>query len=362
MIRVEARSERNEEHGDQEEGQAFLEIQNVVDGRTTRVRHGHAHDGHGEQARFVAQAVGHGESARNHRQGYGVVQIFGQSVTAQGEGETASGGEADRSTDADRGGEGEEQRAAMVFRIACRNGLKNQDRKERSDRIVTIPSQRRVFATASVGRTVRSIGTITVGPVTTTRAPNSSAMPGARPTTKCAAALTTPKVTSAPTVTRFRTTSSSPRISSRRSVSAPSNRIRQQRGDAGKEQIAEERIRIEDATDRSGKNAEQQQKRIAGRRVRQAIHWAATPATRIADRTSKGSGHVGSARECGEPTASSARTEVSSGPIGPALRRPGSTLAAAPSVACSGTKPCASRGAGPRHRAPPAQDHRAHRG
>ena len=41
---------------------------------------------------------------------------------------------------------------------------------------MTMPSQRRMFATAALGRTTRSIGTITVGPVTRVRVPNSRAI------------------------------------------------------------------------------------------------------------------------------------------------------------------------------------------
>ena len=49
-----------------------------------------------------------------------------------------------------------------------------------------MPSQRSVLAMRAFGRSVRSIGAITVGPVTQPRAPNSRAIGHANPATRCA--------------------------------------------------------------------------------------------------------------------------------------------------------------------------------
>jgi hypothetical protein len=88
-----------------------------------------------------------------------------------------------------------------------------------------MPSQRSSRATLALGRTLRSNGTITVGPVTTTRAPNSSASSKGRFSRPQADSVTTPQVISAPQVTSRRTVFSRPRISLKRRVRAPSNRM-----------------------------------------------------------------------------------------------------------------------------------------
>lgn len=88
-----------------------------------------------------------------------------------------------------------------------------------------MPSQRRMLATLALGRTVRSSGMITVGPVTVTSAPNSSASAGGRSMKNQAAAAMISQLSSAPKVTMLRTTSPWPRISRTRNVSAPSKRI-----------------------------------------------------------------------------------------------------------------------------------------
>ena len=46
---------------------------------------------------------------------------------------------------------------------------------------ITIPSQRKILAKLDLGCTVRNMGTITVGPVTTTNAPNSIAIDQSKP-------------------------------------------------------------------------------------------------------------------------------------------------------------------------------------
>ena len=47
---------------------------------------------------------------------------------------------------------------------------------------MTIPSHRSTLATEATGRTVRNMGTITVGPVTTISAPNRVATSQEKPT------------------------------------------------------------------------------------------------------------------------------------------------------------------------------------
>ena len=61
-----------------------------------------------------------------------------------------------------------------------------------------MPSQRSVLAMRAFGRSVRSIGAITVGPVTQVSAPNSSAIGHAAPATRCAAAASSSSASSAP--------------------------------------------------------------------------------------------------------------------------------------------------------------------
>ena len=90
---------------------------------------------------------------------------------------------------------------------------------------MTMPSQRSNRDTLLTGRTLRSSGTITVGPVTTTKAPNSSAISSGSSRKYQVAVVTTAQVTRAPQVTSRRTVRSRPRISSNLRVSAPSNRM-----------------------------------------------------------------------------------------------------------------------------------------
>ncbi|MNV98129.1 hypothetical protein D3C71_1933500 [compost metagenome] len=88
-----------------------------------------------------------------------------------------------------------------------------------------MPSQRSTWLILAFGRTTRINGAITVGPVTTVTAPISAANSGGKSSNHQQATPITRKVISMPMVTRLRTTPPRPRISSTRSVSAPSNRI-----------------------------------------------------------------------------------------------------------------------------------------
>ena len=88
-----------------------------------------------------------------------------------------------------------------------------------------MPSQRRMLAIFAVGRTVRSIGTMTVGPVTTITAPNRVATCHDESVSQSVASVATTQLTSVPHVTRRNTTRSTPRISENRRVRLPSNRM-----------------------------------------------------------------------------------------------------------------------------------------
>lgn len=56
---------------------------------------------------------------------------------------------------------------------------------------MAMPSQRKMWAMRLLGLTVRSIGTITVGSVTTTRAPNNRLSPQSKATSQCVVAAVT---------------------------------------------------------------------------------------------------------------------------------------------------------------------------
>ena len=88
---------------------------------------------------------------------------------------------------------------------------------------MTIPSQRRMLATCVVGRTLRSIGTITVGPVTTVSAPNRIASSREKFSNQYVASVVTSQVINRPLLTKRRTTCSRPLISLKRKVRLPSN-------------------------------------------------------------------------------------------------------------------------------------------
>ena len=61
-----------------------------------------------------------------------------------------------------------------------------------------MPSQRNILPILLLGRTVRNIGTITVGPVTVTMAPNKKAISQLIPRAKCAKGAAITQVTNAP--------------------------------------------------------------------------------------------------------------------------------------------------------------------
>ena len=63
---------------------------------------------------------------------------------------------------------------------------------------MTMPSQRSVLAMRAFGRSVRSIGITTVGPVTQARAPNRKAMAQSTPATRRAASASSNSAATAP--------------------------------------------------------------------------------------------------------------------------------------------------------------------
>ncbi|GLO13845.1 hypothetical protein PPUJ20028_24260 [Pseudomonas putida] len=90
---------------------------------------------------------------------------------------------------------------------------------------IMIPSQRRMLAIVDFGRTTRSMGTITVGPVTRVRVPNRIASGQSNPSSEWVARAITSQVTSAPTVTKRCTTLPISRHCDKCRVRLPSNRI-----------------------------------------------------------------------------------------------------------------------------------------
>ena len=126
---------------------------------------------------------------------------------------------------------------------------------------MTMPSQRRMFDTAAFGLTVRNIGTITVGPVTTVIAPNRKAICQERSRVNRVARAVMTQVLSMPMETMLRTTFCRPRISLNLSVRLPSKRMIATESEIkGKEEVTEQRLRIEDAEDRTREDAGEQQK------------------------------------------------------------------------------------------------------
>jgi hypothetical protein len=69
---------------------------------------------------------------------------------------------------------------------------------------IIIPSQRKILAILMLGLTISSIGTITLGSVTVTMAPNKNAISHAMPIAKCAVGAATIQVIRVPTVHKFR--------------------------------------------------------------------------------------------------------------------------------------------------------------
>ncbi len=147
---------------------------------------------------------------------------------------------------------------------------------------MTIPSQRNTWLMLAFGRTTRISGAITVGPVTTVTAPISAASSGGKSSSHQLARLMTRKVTSMPTVTRLRTTPPRPRISSKRSVSAPSNRMIATDSDtSGNSRSPNSRSGCTRCTVGPSTMPNSSSGKMAGRRSNQASHCASSDARPI---------------------------------------------------------------------------------
>ena len=153
---------------------------------------------------------------------------------------------------------------------------------------MTMPSQRRILAMEALGRTTRSMGTITVGPVTSVRVPNSSASIQSKPSSQWVARVITAQVERAPTVTSRWTTLPISFHSDRCRVRLPSNRISATANDtnginrgpniscgSSHPSIGPARIPL------SRRN------RIAGSFRRQASHWQPSAATPMPPKANK---------------------------------------------------------------------------
>ena len=145
---------------------------------------------------------------------------------------------------------------------------------------IRMPSQRSSWLTFGVARMVRSSGLITVGPVTTTRAANSSAISTENPVTAQVPAAISPQLSSAPQLTILLTAAPWPRRSPSRRVRPPSNNTsatpRETIGNRMSPNISSGRSRsvIGPATIPITSRA-----RIDGSFSRQDSHWAAIPST-----------------------------------------------------------------------------------
>jgi hypothetical protein len=153
---------------------------------------------------------------------------------------------------------------------------------------MTIPSQWATRATVPTGRTWRSSGPTTVGPVTTTIAPSRRAVPAEKPRSRSAAQVAMAQVMSAPTVTRLQTEAPIALRSRARRLSPPSKRInpteRETRGKRSSPNSASGSIKpvTGPATKPTASS-----RRMDGTRSRHASHWAPTPRTAMPARPTR---------------------------------------------------------------------------
>ncbi len=103
--------------------------------------------------------------------------------------------------------------------------LKTSTAKRAPSGCMTMPSQRSTLATFLLSFNMRNMGTITVGPVTTTSEPNNNDNSQGKSSNQCVAKAMVIHVTAIPTVTMRLTTDSRPLISLKFKVNAPSNKI-----------------------------------------------------------------------------------------------------------------------------------------
>src|SRR5690606_39350480 len=82
---VETRGEHDEQDRDEEQGEAFLEVEDVVDVDLAHVGERHPHHRDGEQARLVRELVRHGEARQDEGERHHVAQVPGDEMPAQQE-------------------------------------------------------------------------------------------------------------------------------------------------------------------------------------------------------------------------------------------------------------------------------------
>ena len=149
-----------------------------------------------------------------------------------------------------------------------------------------MPSQRNSWLTSWVVRMVRSRGLITVGPVTTTRAANSSDISSEKPATREVPAAISTQLSSAPQLTRLLTAAPWPRRSLKRRVRPPSNSTtatpRETMGNSRSPNMASGRSRPVTGPAMIPMTSSA---RMAGSLRRQDNHWAAIPSTSTAAMT-----------------------------------------------------------------------------
>ena len=82
-VQIKARGEQNEQAGDQENAEVFLEVQNIAHIHAFHVGHPHAHQRDSQQAGFMHDLIGGNEHGQHCRQRAKALQVFGQPLLAQ---------------------------------------------------------------------------------------------------------------------------------------------------------------------------------------------------------------------------------------------------------------------------------------
>ena len=101
MFPAQARAEDDEEAGDEDKAEGFLEIEDVVHGHAFLVGHGDTHDGDGEEARAGLQGFGGDERAGDGGEREGDVKGIGNPEAAEENNDDAGGENSDGCAGAD---------------------------------------------------------------------------------------------------------------------------------------------------------------------------------------------------------------------------------------------------------------------
>ena len=134
------RRQQDEQQRHQQRGEVLLEIEDVVDVHAAHVAQRDAHDRHREQARLVRDRVGAGEGQQHRGQRAVVLQVFGNQLAPQQEAQQQRGQRAGQRAAAHRGGE----HAEGVSLLVRHHRLVDQHREQRAQRIDhdAFPAQR----------------------------------------------------------------------------------------------------------------------------------------------------------------------------------------------------------------------------